>query len=470
MITKKFICYCLSVAMVLALLCPLGAFAAESEAESYVEAEPYIAEVEEKDGGAYGSYSTAPFISAGGSSYIPARVVAESFGYDVYWDSYYETVVVIDTVGLIADIDKDFTVLNKLLGMLSNTATDEAGVLKSILSILAPITVFNSLDGDTVANLGADMSILTDGRNFNITIDVDLEGLVDLILATDPYGAADISEVVMNPDDIEMLELLVGAKAELILNYDEDMLYVKAPFLNSLIPELPAGAWIAVSEATDVLAYALFGTDYYYLMEELEPDEQAGADGGGLSVGMVLLLNNLGFSPIHLCEYIKSDAQDLKAILGDGKIKINGDDYTIKLTIDDIMGAARSDPYYGYDDYGYEYGYYSYSQTAFELEVTVKTDGEAVTGISGRFFMREDYYSSATQMKCEFDISAQGASISFELHEKNTYVISVVLDMSTEELVDGTETILGAPPVGEKVIPIEELMPDEFGAYEQQSL
>ena len=407
----------------------------------------------------------APYISSSGSSYIPVRAVAEALGLNVFWDSGYETVVVIDKAGIIAEIDKDFTVANKLLNMALNSdsadSADSAGLMKTVLSVLATVKLFDSLDGDTDAALGADMTVVTDGQNVNMTIGFKLGGLIDLILASDPYYTGDIDEV-LEPEEIELLESLTDAEAELIFNYDKDILYIKAPFLTPLIPELPAGAWISVDHVSRLMRQLFYPSDIYYLLEGTEEDEAEDVfSGGGLSVGELIYSSNSfyeEYSQIRLYDYITSEADDLRPYLGDSKIKVNGNDYTLKLTTEDILGPQEEDDPY------YYYYYYRYGRTDLDLEVNIKTDGEAITGISGKYFMRESYYysSGVTQIKCEFDISPEKVSISFEAHEKNQYVVSVDVDLNTAETTGPVKT---APPEGDKVVPIEELFPDEFEEY-----
>ena len=406
------------------------------------------------------------YISPGGSSYVPVRAVAEAFGLDVYWDSFYETVVIIDTAGLMADIDKDFTKLNKLLKMSLNTAADPVGILKSVLSVIVSVKLFDSLDGDTDAKLGADLTMVSDGQNFNMTVNIKLDGLVGLILAEYPYSQAEIDEI-MESEEMKTLELFFDTKAEIIYNYDEDTLYIKAPFLTPLIPELPAGAWISVGDASRELALLFYPPDLYYIMGEPEaddPDDPEADDEfvSDPSVGALIVSDNSYYqtrNQIFLYSYIKGDADDLRSLLGDDKIKVNGNDYSLKLTLDDILGEEDED-----DDLYYYY-YYRYVQSAFDLEVDIKTDGEAITRVSGKYFMRESYYyySGVTQTKCEFDISAEHISISYEVHEKNSYVVGVDADLKTAET---TGPVLTAPPAGEKVVPIEELFPDEFGKFD----
>lgn len=59
------------------------------------------------------SMDCAPYIK-GGRTYVPVRFIGEALGYEVGWDSDYQTAVLLDREVLAAEIDKDFTILNKV--------------------------------------------------------------------------------------------------------------------------------------------------------------------------------------------------------------------------------------------------------------------------------------------------------------------------------------------------------------------
>lgn len=46
---------------------------------------------------------------------VPVRFVSEAWGTTVLWDDDHRTVVLADTAGLIAEMDQNFTVFNKIL-------------------------------------------------------------------------------------------------------------------------------------------------------------------------------------------------------------------------------------------------------------------------------------------------------------------------------------------------------------------
>lgn len=67
----------------------------------------------------------APSFIRDGALYLPIRETAEAMGYEVYWDPAYQTVVLMDSLALIDQIDTQFTKINRFLSSL--TAVPSAG-------------------------------------------------------------------------------------------------------------------------------------------------------------------------------------------------------------------------------------------------------------------------------------------------------------------------------------------------------
>ena len=402
----------------------------------------------------------APYISGGGVSYIPARAVAEALGLDVYWDSYYETVVIIDTAGLIADIDKDFIILNNLLAMSIAAAGEREGVSKTDLSLSASVKMFDSLDGDKEAAMGADITVISDGKSFSVTAGLDLSALVDLIVSeylNDPYYYYYYG---LGQEDIQAMEALSESKAELIFNYDDDVLYISLPFLSSQIPELPEGAWIAIGGFSEIMSDPYMY--YYFGIDRQTVDLLDSAGDGGLSVGALLYSSNSFYSSynqIYLYGRLTSAVDDFRAIFGDDRIAVQEDGYALSVTSDDLIDQEEDEDEDEEDTY-WGYSYYSYITTTFELDVAVKTDGEKIAAASGRYRIRESYYyGSTTQTTLEFDITSDSVSFSFELHEKNVSVIRIQVNLTTAE---ADAPIVSGPPAGATVVPIEDLIEDGY--------
>lgn len=388
-----------------------------------------------------------PYIK-NGVSFIPVRAVAETFGYDVYWDAWYDSVVIVDTKIIAEEINKDFTIVNSLLknpaGLMS-PAGDDGKIYKSVLGILVSIKRFDSLDGDKTSNIKADVTVTTDGRNTSMTGSVDLSGLIDILL--DEY-MSDMYYYGYDDEDLEemneYLSLLEDEiKVELILNYDEGAVYIKAPILNALEPDFPKNAWLCID-----------GLDEYYD----DPDADGlldilGVSGfeGGIDVGGLLTSDDYVytyFNQIYIYRNIMADADITRALIGDDSFVKKGEDYELKLGLDDIVEATSGSS-------GYMSGYMYYSMSRFELDLLIKTRDDEVVGVSGSFTVRTStYYDSVTQTSCEFDISAEKMTIALEVHEKNSQITNVKIDSKTAE----TNTpVPSGPPEGAAIVYVDDL-------------
>lgn len=125
---------------------------------------------------------TAPYKKSS-RTYVPVRFFAEAFGLNVLWDDYYHTAVLYDRAALIAEVNSKFTVLNQWLK--AQPKQDTATALKSVATVNALYTVFDTVDGNKDYNANANVTILSQGQNLQLTATADLRMLADLLLDTD---------------------------------------------------------------------------------------------------------------------------------------------------------------------------------------------------------------------------------------------------------------------------------------------
>jgi len=376
----------------------------------------------------------APFIKRN-TAYIPIRAVADAFGYEVFWDKDYSSVVLIDTARLIEEIDKDFAVLNSLLDMPLRQLESGGGTIRTVLDAVITMTLFDSLDGDKTAKMGANITILSDGSNFSLTGHIDIAQLLSMIFYNDPYvyDEEDILEIE------ELISMLSDISAEIIYNHDEGVIYIKSPLLDQLLPDFPAGAWLSVS-----------GVDSF--MEDIGLDSILGletGDGlggllGGTSAGEIIAASVEMYRYYHqifLYSAIIDEAESFGAIFGDDKFTQNGGDYSITVTLDDLADAAS-------DVYSSLYYY-----TMYDLKLNIRTSGGEITEITGSLLYREGRYYYVTQYKYEFDIMPDRIRFSVEIHEKNEQKMLIEVNLST---AGSNLPIPKAPPEGATIIDFNE--------------
>lgn len=122
---------------------------------------------------------TAPY-KKGGRTYVPVRFFAEAFGLTVQWDQDMQTAVLYDRAALVSDIDSKFTVLNKWIK--AQPSTENARTLRTVATIGAVYTAFDTIDGDKDYKVDVKAEILANGQAVEATVTVDLRVLASYFL------------------------------------------------------------------------------------------------------------------------------------------------------------------------------------------------------------------------------------------------------------------------------------------------
>ena len=382
----------------------------------------------------------APYIT-GNVSYIPVRSVSEALGLQVFWDSNHRSVVALDMKKIDAELDKNFKILNRLSGMPLSMMPADLDIYKTTINMLATITMFNSLDGDVTENLEANILLHSDGQNFSMTCKINLSGLINLMLADDPYYADDDSEY---SDLSSLLDALNDTGVEIIINYDDDMMYVKAPVLSEFIPELPKDAWIAIEGISGYLEDFVFDS----ILQEINFS----------SLGFGQSISELAFSEVswsyryrdqvYLYGELMNAAEYYTSLFGDDRFTTNGGDLNLSLTLNDLDAAGEK--YRRYLNY-----------SRFSLELTVNSSDDEITGITCELLYREGYFNYQMQTSLELVLNQNGMYISYEMHERNHSVMSLEIDIKT---TGSNEPVPKAPPDGDTVISAEDF--EEIFMYE----
>ncbi|MDE6590877.1 MAG: copper amine oxidase N-terminal domain-containing protein, partial [Oscillospiraceae bacterium] len=166
----------------------------------------------------------APYIKDG-RTYVPARFLGEALGYTVGWDSAFETVVLLDAEALAAEIDKDFTIYNKVL---ANVARDfeEGKSYSAELKWDAALTTFDTLNGNAsyTSSLAGEELFDSNAANGSYTLTMS-DGLADLLVD------ALISEG-MPKEEIEPLRAVMEKIELSFIMTREGLLWAHSPLLD----------------------------------------------------------------------------------------------------------------------------------------------------------------------------------------------------------------------------------------------
>lgn len=361
---------------------------------------------------------SAPY-KKGGRTYVPVRFFAEAFGLTVQWDQDMQTAVLYDRAALVNDIDSKFTVLNKWIK--AQPSTENAKTLRTVATISAAYTAFDTIDGNKDYKVDVKAEILANGQATQATVTVDLRVLASYFL-----GDSQADDVLTAAQAALLRSALSNVKLELLCSADSGDLYLKCPAVAKILAmdktddadlkALSNGAWLHINWADSTFG-ALFSENLKILKNNTFT-----------SVGERIVASNesnvtayeLGWEDFY--RMIKNDVNRLNDLLGDEQFTASGSRYTAKLDKQN-------------DDYG---------QTMTGSYMLNTADGS----FSGTLESRSDSWNT-TKTVLTFSGSVQNCKLSVTYHTKNTGILSLDITLTTtESSVEPKNT----PPAGDKIV------------------
>lgn len=361
---------------------------------------------------------TAPY-KKDGRTYVPVRFFAEAFGLTVQWDQDMQTAVLYDRAALVSDIDSKFTVLNKWIK--AQPSTENAKTLRTVATISAAYTAFDTIDGNKDYKVDVKAEILTNGQATQATVTVDLRVLASYFL-----GDSQADDVLTAAQAALLRSALSNVKLELLCSADSGDLYLKCPAVakilamdetdNADLKALSNGAWLHINWADSTFG-ALFSENLKILKNNTFT-----------SVGESIVTSNesnvtayeLGWADFY--RNIKNDVNRLNDLLGDEKFTASGSRCTAKLDKQN-------------DDY----------RNTMTGSYTLNTaDGS----FSGTLESRSDSWNT-TKTVLTFSGSVQNCKLNVTYHTKNTGILSLDITLTTTE---SSVEPKNAPPASDKIV------------------
>lgn len=353
-----------------------------------------------------------------GRTYVPVRFFAEAFGLTVQWDQDMQTAVLYDRAALVNDIDSKFTVLNKWIK--AQPSTENAKTLRTVATIGAAYTAFDTIDGNKDYKVDVKAEILANGQAVEATVTVDLRVLASYFL-DDPQA----DDVLTAAQAALLRSALSNVKLELLCSADSGDLYLKCPAVAKILAmdetddadlkALSNGAWLHINWADST-----FGTLFSENLKILKNNTFT-------SVGESIVTSNesavtayeLGWEDFY--RIIKNDVNRLNDLLGDEKFTASGSRCTAKLDKQNDYGKTMTGSY------------------------TLNTaDGS----FSGTLESRSDSRNT-TKTVLTFSGSVQNCKLSVTYHTKNTGILSLDITLTTTE---SSVEPKNAPPAGDKIV------------------
>ena len=261
-----------------------------------------------------------PYLDAAlGTTYVPARFVAEALNYKVDWDEAERTVVIINFEKLFAGLEEDFSIISKF-------NTPELDANKTYKTVLTMDLLFKLADQDQEVSLpmAISMTALQKGMTMSgdMTMDMDLSELLTA------------SEAEITEEDQKILDLFKNSKYE--MKMDEDLnIYIKSNLFD-VIKELSGTedfpldgeTWLKISLDDVTAMYQAMGIniDFRDLMEQSSSmDLQDTID----------MINEMDLPmTVHTYSELTSAINVVKTLFGDEAftVKTEGDTTTYTLT------------------------------------------------------------------------------------------------------------------------------------------
>ena len=361
---------------------------------------------------------TAPY-KKGRRTYVPVRFFAEAFGLTVQWDQDMQTAVLYDRAALVSDIDSKFTVLNKWIKV--QPSTENARTLRTVATIGAVYTSFDTIDGDKDYKVDVKAEILANGQAVEATVTVDLRVLASYFL-DDPQA----DDVLTAAQAALLRSALSNVKLELLCNADSGDLYLKCPAVakilaidetdNADLKALSNGAWLHINWADSTFG-ALFSENLKILKNNTFTSV-----GESIVASTESAVVEYEFGWEYLYDDVAYEVNNLNDLLGDKKFTASGSRYTAKLDKQN-------------DDSG---------KTITGSCMLNTADGS----FSGTLESRSDSWNT-TKTVLTFSGSVQNCKLNVTCHTKNTGILSLDITLTTTE---SSVEPKNAPPAGDKIV------------------
>jgi hypothetical protein len=347
-------------------------------------------------------------------SYVPLRFFSEALGYDVFWDSDFQTAVVLDRASVVNAVDEEFSVLNRVL---AGVERNEQKTYETTGSISADLCMFDSLDGDQTARVTGSYTALTRDDSVDMSGSIDLSALAALMQEDYPDNLPEDAAALLQPTTYDLL-----------YNLEEGLLYIRSPLLAASY-DIPDGAWMSIEVPTDEIVAAEPITMGALLYESCCSD----------SSGVYSLTN------------LYDAAGEAAAEIGDGCFTENDEYWELKYGVDEI--GLIFEELTGLASEGMK-------DTSFKLRVN-KTNG-----YSGSFEMTiDDFYT--VRLELSLQETRYRSSSNLYVHIKNMFSLNLSSSSSTAISI---ETLRTAPPAGATVISGDDLYGEEYDPFIELAL
>lgn len=365
-----------------------------------------------------------------GVTYMPLRPFAEAMGCDVEWDASFDTAVLLRRDSLVAQLDENFTVLNR---MISALAADPEKNYRTAAEFDARIKVLDSINGDKNYSLDAQMEALQSGSVLNFSAAMDLSALMELENFT---GLSLVEQSALRT-------ALRKMQADFIYDGEEGKMYFKCSLMSLLTDGvIPADSWVSMVVPTlesvalrgsvtvgallyeSLLSQAQYGSSYYY-------------------EGML--------TPATVCRNLQESSEALAAYLGDDCFQESGGFDVLHYGEDEYNAALEA-------QYGPGSAEYMSDFDQLEAELKIARSGSATFRVLTQT-KDQPYFSYASPVIL---VDASGHLTPTKVDMKLLVKVKNAMELNltyTAAVAVTTDVPAAQPPAGATVVDPYELEP-----------
>ena len=356
----------------------------------------------------------APYVK-GGRTYVPVRFLGEMLGCVVVWESSYQTVVLNDIEAMTAEIDRDFTILNRVLANATNPV-EEGKNYRCDFKGDVTVTAFDTLNGSTTyqAGIGSDLLMNSEAVNGTYTLTMSESVLDELMKSFVGYGW-DEEEYA---EDAAMLRKILGNLKDIeIIVIREGLYWVHVPVLDELAGE--KDIWCGLPAEEDIFASAFAGTE-------------------AATVGQLVAQSTYSGSYVTVWSDAMDTAARLAAVMGDECFTTSGGTSTLTLDMDKL------DPD----------GELGLKDELKECTLTLKVDGKGGAALSCAVQTAE---GRKPGMRLTVDASLSDGRLSLTANVHVSNVGEMKLTLTSQRRTTG-EAPVSEPPEGANIVDAPELL------------
>ncbi len=353
------------------------------------------------------SLSCAPYIK-NDRAYVPVRFMGEILGYEVGWDADYQTAILLDRDALAAEIDKDFTILNKVQAARSLTV-ENGKTLREDLKASATVTAFDTLNGNKTYQADLTGKTLLNSQaasgSYSLTLS---DNIIDLLLKQMELDGEDTKIVRNALEGLEDIQLIMTQEGKLWFH---------------------AAALDVIGEEENLWYGTDMGAEFGKLLLSAT---------GDTTVGTVLAAM-AGTGSVEEWSAMEQAVQMMAALYGDDKFTTSGGTSTLTLGLKDLVDLFAD---YGLDLDDVKDAFKKYS-------ITMKVDSKG--GVSVKCVVETNAQSGVPAVKLTADCTQSGgkADLTMSLHIAN--IGELTLTMSSTQQT-GAEKPMSEPPKGANVV------------------